>query len=151
MRPYYGSAMQFYRSLYKDSLAAAGFRICRLTRELNADRPTDGVIQQNIDKAKKANDDDSFLRWTNIKLSPLYTKQTLDNDQLAVRDILRKTDQPGLFAITFPDYLYIEYTKKWEASYFRDIYRAPNMLNYATTIASFTGNNRVALLIKTEP
>jgi hypothetical protein len=138
---YYGSSMHFYRSLYKDSLAAAGFKIYRLTRVVDTNRPSDEVIQQNLIKYKNAIDG-SYLQWANVKLSSRYAKQTLSKDQLAVNDIFRKTDKPGLFAVIFTDYLYVIYTKRWESSYFKDVYREPDMLNYETTLVSFTGNNQ---------
>ncbi|MDB4924583.1 carboxypeptidase-like regulatory domain-containing protein [Mucilaginibacter sp.] len=139
---YYGSAMHFYRSLYKDSLASAGFKIYRLTRTINPNRPSEGIIQQNLTKAK-GTDDNAFLKWTNIKLSPKYSVQTLGKEQLAIKDVLRKTDQQGLFAVTFADYLYVIYTKKWETNYFRDLYREPYMLNYETTIVSLLNKDRI--------
>ncbi len=141
---YYGSAMHFYRALYTDSLASAGFKIYGLTRILNPNRPTEEVIQQHLNKAKGLQLD-SFLYWTNMKQTSRYKNQILSSDQLAVKDILRRTNQPGLFAVMFTDYLYVIYTKKWEANYFKDLYRAPDNLNYATTIISLMNNNQGTL------
>lgn len=139
---YYGSAMHFYRALYNDSLEAEGFKIYRLTRVINPNRPSETEIQQNLDKAK--DDVSSFNYWTNVKQLSRYASQTLANTQWAAKSIVRKTDHPGLLALVFPDYLYVVYTKKWQEGYFKDLYRAPDNLNYATTIVSFTGDNNYA-------
>jgi hypothetical protein len=139
---YYGSAMHFYRSLQKDSLAGAGFKIYRLHREFNSRRPSDDIIQQNIDRDKKMNSD-SVLYWIGIQNASHYAKQKFVGS-LTANDILQKTDRMGLFALTFPDHLYVVYTKKWETAYFKDVYRIPHDLNYTTTIVSYTGDNHIA-------
>jgi hypothetical protein len=132
--------MHFYRALYKDSLAGSGFKVYRLSRQPNPDRPADAVIQDNLTKAK--NDADTYTFWTNIKQLPRYSKQTLANNPWSAKDIIRKTDHPDLLALVFPDYLYIVYTNKWETGYLKDIYRTPNNLNYPTTIVSFVDDNK---------
>lgn len=139
---YYGSAMHFYRALQKDSLAGAGFKIYRLHREFNTRRPSDDIIQQNIDRLKKMNSD-SVLYWIGLQNASHYAKQKFMGS-LTADKILQKTDKPGLFALIFPDHLYVVYTKKWETAYFKDVYHVRNDLNYTTTIVSYTGNNHVA-------
>ncbi len=141
---YYGSAMHFYRALYKDSLADAGFKVYRLARQVNSSRPTDEEIEQNLDKAKKSNDD-SYLYWTSIKNHTRYTNQKFKG-KFAVSDILKSTERPGLLAITFTDNLYVVYTKRWETNYYKDVYRIPNDLNYETTIVSYVNNNQAILI-----
>jgi hypothetical protein len=140
---YYGSAMHFYRSLQKDSLTDAGFKIYRLHREFNSHRPSDDIIQQNIDRYKKMNSD-SVLYWIGIQNGSHYAKQKFVGP-LTANSILQRTDRPGLFALSFPDHLYVVYTKKWETAYFKDVYRIPNDLNYTTTIVSYTGDNHLVL------
>jgi hypothetical protein len=135
---YYGSAMHFYRSLFKkDSLAQSGFKIYHLTRVINTARPSEYIIQQHINRTKSFRAD-SFLYWKNMQLASRFSSQKLDSVQVPVQSILRHTNRPELMAIVFKDYLYVVYTKKWEPGYYKDLYRAPGNLNYATTIISLT-------------
>jgi hypothetical protein len=134
---YYGSAMHFYRTLFKkDSLMASGFKIYHLTRVENTARPSEFLIQRNMDRTRNLRAD-SFLYWKNMQLASRFTSQKLESVQLTVKDVLRRTNQPGLMAAVFTNYLYVVYTKKWEPNYYKDLYRAPGNLNYATTIISF--------------
>jgi hypothetical protein len=145
---YYGSARHFYRALGKDSLAAAGFKIYRLTRQFNTRRPPENVIDENIQKFRYSSMDSTFY-WMGVKNSSHYTRQKLiGRGQVAVSSIVQPTDRPGLSALVFHDHLYVVYTKKWETTFFRDVYRVPHDLNYATTIVSYTGDNHVLLFDK---
>lgn len=139
---YFGSAMHFYRSLAKDSLDAAGFKIYRLSRQENILRPPDEVIERGLQRALKSSRD-SLLFWTDLKEMSQYANQKFKGKFL-VKDILQKSERPGLFGLKFPDHLYVVYTKKWETNYYRDVYRSPNDLNYSTTIMStIDGNNYI--------
>ncbi|MES2375200.1 MAG: carboxypeptidase-like regulatory domain-containing protein [Bacteroidota bacterium] len=145
---YYGSARHFYRALGKDSLADAGFKIYRLTRQFNTKRPPENVIDENIQKYRHYSMDSTFY-WMGVKNSSHYTRQKLiGKGQVAVSSIVQPTDKPGLSALVFQDHLYVVYTKKWETTYFRDVYRVPHDLNYATTIVSYTGDNHLLLFDK---
>lgn len=145
---YYGSARHFYRALGKDSLAAAGFKIYRLIRQFNTRRPPENVIDENIEKFRHSDMDSTFY-WIGVKNSSHYTRQKLiGRGQVAVNSIVQPTAQPGVSALVFQDHLYVVYTKKWETTYFRDVYRVPHDLNYATTIVSYTGDNHVLLFDK---
>lgn len=141
---YYGSAMHFYRSLFKDSLEDAGFKIYRLHREINSKRPSDDIIQQNLEKAKDAKDD-SFLYWTQMQKASHYTHQKFLGP-FAVKDIVHSSDKPGLTTISFPDHLYVVYTRRWDDTYYRDVYHVPHDLSYPTTIVSLINGNTAITL-----
>jgi hypothetical protein len=145
---YFGSARHFYRALGKDSLTDAGFKIYRLTRQFNTRRPPENVIDENIQRYRYSSMDSTFY-WMGVKNSSHYTKQKLlGRGPIAIKNILQPTDRPGLLALTFPDHLYVVYIKKWETTFFRDVYRVPHDLNYATTIVSYTGDNHTLLFDK---
>jgi hypothetical protein len=141
---YFGSAMHFYRSLLKDSLADAGFKIYRLSRQQNTKRPADDEIQRHLDIGKTLSPD-SLVYWMQAGHFSRYANQKFKGKFL-VKDILQKTAKPGLSAILFPDHLYVEYTKKWETNYYRDLYRTPNDLNYATTIVSLANSGEPIII-----
>ncbi len=162
---YYGSAMHFYRSLYKDSVAAEGFEMYRLTRELNTQRPKEGIIQQKLEKFQgfsRINRDnplmrnmtlqniselriDSLRHWMDLYKLPLYINQSLNEKQLPTSDVLKTTSAQGIIAIEFADCLYVVYTKKQESTYFKDLYHRVNKPNYETSVVTFTNKNHVAL------
>jgi hypothetical protein len=143
---YFGSAMHFYRSLAKDSLESAGFKMYRLSRELNTLRPSDEEIENGLMRAKRQKKD-SLLYWAGLKETSLYTNQKFKGKFLT-NDVLQKSEKPGLFGLRFPDHLYVDYTKKWETAYYRDVYRSKNDLNYSTTIVTITDNNRFIVFDK---
>ncbi|MCC8423336.1 carboxypeptidase-like regulatory domain-containing protein [Mucilaginibacter sp. UR6-11] len=141
---YFGSAMHFYRSLYRDSLDDAGFKIYRLSRQFNTRRPSDDEIQQHLDIAKKLSAD-SLVYWMQAGHFSRYSNQKFKG-KFAAKDIVQKTARPGLLAISFPDHLYVVYTKKWETNYYKDVYRIPHDLNYATTIVSLVNDNQPIII-----
>lgn len=141
---YYGSAMHFFRSLYKDSLDNEGYRVYRLSRDINQFRPTDAEIQSHLSGAKKMSRD-SLIYWVNKSLGSRYTHQKF-HGHFDVKDIVKQTANPNLKELVFPDNLYVVYTKRWEANYYKDVYRSPNDLNYQTTIVSLiNGNSSVTI------
>jgi len=131
---YYGSAMHFFRSLYKDSLAAEGFELYHLTRQLNPKTPLAAPAPSQ-----------SKVIVNEIDFRPDYINQRLDKKAWLATDVVKPTNQPGIFALAFPDYLYVVYKKKWEESYFKDLYRPADMLNYQTTILSLSNKPQYAL------
>jgi hypothetical protein len=142
---YYGSAMHFYRSLYKDRLAEEGFEMHRFTRFLNRERPPEEDIQHHIDYFIKINRRDSANKWINYENMSKYAHEILYNEQSFNISTCKRTDQPGIFALTFPDCLYVIYTKKREETVFRDVYRPLTMPNYEITVLSFMGKENYAL------
>jgi hypothetical protein len=147
---YYGSAMHFYRSLYKSKLQDEGFEVYKLRRFLNPDRPPEEVIQKHMDKLRAESNSRSFnlsidtiKYWTDMQSMSRYYMQDISDVKYFEEEICRITDKPGIYALTFPDCLYVIYTKKREETYFKEVYRTLTMPNYETTVLSFLGNERV--------
>ncbi|MFD2147210.1 hypothetical protein [Mucilaginibacter antarcticus] len=134
---YYGSAMHFYRSLAKDSLEANGFKIYRLSRQMNNARPSDEEIEKALVRTSRFKRD-SVMYWAKLQRSSHYINNKFKGKFL-VKDIVQQSEKPGLFGLRFPDNLYVQYNKRWETNFYRDVYRSPDDLNYATTIVSMTG------------
>jgi hypothetical protein len=141
---YYGSAMHFYRSLYKDQLAEEGFEMHRYTRYVNPMRPPENVIQRNIDRFMSLGRRDSANRWIDLENMSKYYHEMYYPEQSFVSDVLKKTDQPGIFVFTFPDCMCVQYTKKRDDTHYRDIYMPINIPNYETSILSFLGKENYA-------
>ena len=148
---YYGSSMHFYRSLYKDRLEEEGFEMYRLSRMLNPNRAPEDVILRNIDKFKVASNSksynaamDSLRYWTDMEKMSRYYMEDLSTTKYSSIEIVRTTDKPGIYAITFSANLYVIYNKKREETYFRDLYRPLMMPNYEATVLSFLGKTPVA-------
>jgi len=143
---FYGSAMHFFRALFKDSLDDAGYRIYRLSRDVNQFRPGDAEIQSHLANAKKLKRD-SLMYWVHEGQLSRYTHQKF-HGHFEVKDIVKPTVNPNLKEVAFPDHLYVVYTKKWESNYYKDVYRSPNDLNYQTTIVSLINNNPSVVIDK---
>jgi hypothetical protein len=132
---YYGSAQHFYRSLYKNKLDDEGFVIYNYTRILNPNRYQEAYIQKKIKQFDMLNRD-SVMYWIDQQNVPKWAKENLIKPPLKATDVLRVTGQEGIYAITFPAYLYVVYTKKREEAVFRDIYRPLDMENFETSVIS---------------
>lgn len=145
---YYGSAMHFYRSLYTDKLKEEGFEARRLTRYPNPARPSDEVIHRKINMYTTLRKGDSVNYWIDIANLSKYAHERLAEVPWFSYELLRTTKQPGIYAITFPNYLYVMYTKKREETNFKDIYRPLDLPNYETSVVTLNNNPPYALFDK---
>jgi len=127
--------MHFYRSLMHNNLSEQGFEIYQLIRKPNKERPPQVVIVKNIDKFLAQGNIDSANHWKELYNLTRY-HETLIKQPYSANDIVRKTDQPGLFAFTFPDCLYVMYKKKFDNDLTSNVYRPLNMPNYFSTIVT---------------
>lgn len=130
---YYGSAQQFYRSLYKNTLAEDGFVIYNFSRVPNPNRYPEDVIQYKFKQFKDTNRD-SAVYWQRQNDVPKWAQENLMKPPIPGNRVLRSTQQEGIYVMTFPYLLYVTYTKKREETYFRDIYRPLDMENYETSV-----------------
>jgi hypothetical protein len=128
---YYGSSRHFYRSLLKDSLVADGFEIYPLTRQL-IPKPTPAPLKPNQENVRE------------ISAHSIYTDEKLGSKWKRT-DILNTTNQPGIYAITFPNCLYVVYKNKRVDGYPRDVYHPNDMPNYEVTIVSLSNKPPYAL------
>lgn len=145
---YYGSPMHFYRALYTDQLTQEGFEVRRLTRYLNPARPSDEVIHQRITRYKTFARPDSLNHWIDIANFSKYTQERLSAVPWYSAELLRNTQQAGIYAITFPNYLYVMYTKKRDENNYKDIYRPLDMPNYEISVVTLYNNPPYALFDK---
>ena len=113
---YIGSEMHFLRSALGDRIEEEGFRVQQLAIWANLERPADSVINTKISyykalKTKTGIQRDSLAYW--IKKSKLpKTFQKLMPYPLSKKDIIRKTNQPGQYAVGCEgDGLYVAYSK----------------------------------------
>ncbi|RYE09693.1 MAG: carboxypeptidase-like regulatory domain-containing protein [Sphingobacteriaceae bacterium] len=130
---YFGSNMHFFRSIINQNLEQQGFVIRRLERKPNPKRLPEELIRQKINLFSKNNNYDSLDYWNKIASEPKYF-QNLYKEPLKIEDVVRRTDQPGLFALLFQDYLYVVYTRKHDDKVINDIYRPLTMENHPVSI-----------------
>jgi hypothetical protein len=135
---YYGSAMHFYRSLANNTMDKDGFVIRILQRKINTKRPSEELIQQKIDKFRMTNRD-SAQYWFNMAELPKYD-EFLIRQPLNIADVMHPTNEAGVYAIAFPKYLYVVYTKRRETVYFKDLFRPLDMENFETSIINLYGD-----------
>jgi len=139
---YYGSSMHFFRSLYTDRLFEEGFEMHRYIRYINPMRPPDDVIIRNFERYNKVGPNDSIRKYSELGNMSKYYHERFYPEQSFVSDVLGRTTQPGIFAFTFPDCMFILYTKKEEKGNYKDIYRPLNLPNYQFSLISLPGKER---------
>ncbi|MGI4020414.1 MAG: carboxypeptidase-like regulatory domain-containing protein [Janthinobacterium lividum] len=130
---YYGSSMHFFRSLSRQNLQQQGFVMYQLQRKPNPKRLPEALIRQKYEQFNGSNNRDSVNYWNQMAQQPRFI-ENLFKEPLKIEDVLRNTDQAGLFALTFPDLLYVVYTNKHDEKITNDIYRPLNMENYAVSL-----------------
>jgi hypothetical protein len=133
---YFGSPMHFYRSLYTNTLDSQGFIMLKLIRMLNPGRASESVIQQRINMFNDGRHRDSVNYWVDQENMSKYYRQNLIKIPLAINSVLFRTQQAGIYAVSFTDCLYVIYTKKHEEKDFKDVYRPLDMDNFETSIAT---------------
>jgi hypothetical protein len=136
---YYGSAKHFYRSLYRNKLGEEGFMIYDFSRSIDPRRAPEQLIQRKLKQFNGINRD-SLRYWLDMEHMPRWYQEHLAKPPLKALDVLRTTPQPGIFAITFPHYLYVVYTKRHEIEDFKDLYRPLDMENFETSVITLNGN-----------
>jgi hypothetical protein len=131
---YYGSAMHFFRSLYTNKLAEEGFTMYHLSRWLNPDRPKEEIIREKIQMYKTQRRVDSANFWISLANLSKYYHESLTKPPLDMYEVLTTTEQPGIYALHFQNYLYVVYNRKTDDVYNKDIYRPLDMPNYAVSV-----------------
>lgn len=144
-RAYYGSAMHFFRALYQDKLNEEGFEMRRYIRTLDPLRPSEAVFQKLRERYRYFPTPDSLNYLYSLYSRPKYIGQKLASVPWYALEVLRAGPEPGLFAITFPDYLYVIYKKREETQDFKDIYRPLDMPNYEVSVLTLFNNPPYAL------
>ncbi|MDB5144310.1 MAG: carboxypeptidase-like regulatory protein [Mucilaginibacter sp.] len=135
---YYGSSRDFYKSLYTGNLTQEGFIVKKLHRELNPERPQEGVIMQKLKFFNDGRHRDSLNYWIIRENMSKYYHESLSTGALQPEQIFAKTTKPGLFIISFTDCLYVIYTKRHEETDFKDIYRPLDMENFETSVLTLS-------------
>jgi hypothetical protein len=144
-RAYYGSAMHFFRSLYQNKLNDEGFEMRMFSRMRDPMRPSEAYIQTKMAQFNNTMMRDSAQYWYGMYNGPKYINQKLASVPWLQLEVLRTTEQQGLYAITFPDYLYVIYKKREETQEFKDIYRPLDMPNYEVSVLTLFNNPPHAL------
>jgi hypothetical protein len=129
---YYGSSMHFFRSMLNGKFDEDGFEIRTLYRRPNPRRASEERIARKLDQFRNVNRD-SMNYWVTQANMSKYD-DSLVRQPLTLNQVLRRTDVPDLYAVTFPQCLYVVYTKKREMVDFKDIYRPLDMPNYETSV-----------------
>ncbi len=105
---YQGSSMHFFRSVIANQLDNEGFRVLKLTRKINPD----------------------YLPKSN---KPKIISELDKKKPLSIPDFISRTNQRGLFALTFTDCLYIVNTKKRDFFNSNNFDLPPGAPNYAAS------------------
>lgn len=133
---YYGYPTHFFRSLAAGQMNENGFEIRTLVRKPNKLRPPERVIEQKLEHFRTISRD-SFNYWVDKEHLSKWDDRLIRRSMLA-DEVLRRTEKPGIFAITFQDCLYVTYKNRLETEFFKDVYRPLDMDNYEASVITFT-------------
>ncbi|MBC8054277.1 MAG: carboxypeptidase-like regulatory domain-containing protein [Sphingobacteriaceae bacterium] len=103
---YNGSIRHFYRSLYQNNLTKSGFTVHPILTEVNSDRPSQAVVDKKIALFKTLNTD-SLNYWLGQQQLPEFSHRVLRNFFLKEDDLIKPTNQPGIFELKFDRHIYL--------------------------------------------
>jgi len=136
---YHGSPMHFYRSLIADKFAQEGFIIYNFNRYLNPIRPSDNDIRHMVRVYRDHGMIDSANYYIKLSQMSKYYHESLMKPALFGFEVLSPGEHAGLYAIHFPHFLYVVYTKKTDDSDNRDLYRPLDQSNYQVSVITLNG------------
>jgi len=115
VKAYKGSMMHFLRSLVANQMTEEGFTVYKLLRQTISDPGADSLARERIKQyklliAQGLPEQQMLTYWRQVSHQST-TLHKLIEKPLKIRSILKKTDQKGIFALTFPFALYIIYNK----------------------------------------
>lgn len=128
---YFGSSEHYLRSALKYKDYEDGFQTLKLIRQPNPDRPPDSLIKAKmkklsphtdplkIDQHLIINQNDSLNYWLSKSRLP-KTISYLVRKPVMLDSLIRRTDQNGIMALGYKDYLYVVYTKKKGDSHYNE-------------------------------
>jgi len=126
---YQGSIMHLLRSILADNVKQNGYRIKRIHRENNPYFNRNGI---EVDPYDIDNAIDFFGNSDNVRYH-----DKISDTVLSGKDILRKTDKDGLFAMTSNNGLMIEHTGNTIATLAKQIKSIPWIWHSTTTFIIF--------------
>ncbi|MDB4903080.1 MAG: hypothetical protein JWQ63_2361 [Mucilaginibacter sp.] len=139
---YEGSVMHFLRSALNNRIEDEGFRVFQYAIYANPDRPTDSLIEAKMNrykelKSKNTRYRDSLSFWVRKSELPKIL-HSLMNFPLNEKDIIRLTDQKGVYALRCEnDGLYITYNKTHRFSKNGDLTLLNSPYNNESTLLTF--------------
>ena len=113
---YIGSSMHFFRAARSKRIKEEGFIMHMLVRKPNTERPPEEIIQAKLNKFRVPGTgniikEDSLEYWQKKAQMPKLT-QVLYTDTLKEENLVKRTDQPGIYALGYQNFLYVVYAKK---------------------------------------
>lgn len=143
-KAYYGSLQHFLRATLHNQTTEEGFKVLQLIRKPNPERPPEDLIKSKINYFRKlistnnrmAND--SIGKWAKFNQMPKTVSYLVKNPPVNPGQLIAPTNQTGIYSLTYPDYLYVMYTKVRDDSSNSLSIHPLDIPNYAITIVSFT-------------
>ncbi|NCD67954.1 carboxypeptidase-like regulatory domain-containing protein [Mucilaginibacter agri] len=139
-KAYYGSLPHFLRSALQNQCEAAGFKTLQLVRKSNPDRQPEDLIKSKLAYFRTINTPaakDSLNKWINEKWKPTNVSYLVKTPTVDVYRLINRTDEKGIYALSYADLLYVMYTKKHDSNSNNLSTRSLDIPNYPTTIIRF--------------
>lgn len=143
LNAYLGSSQHYLRSALGSQLTEQGFKTMQLIRKPNPQRPPDSLIQAKLRQFRMATmsgnrlivqSNDSTRYWQEKRSLPKI-EEFLITKPLRADSLIKRTDQKGIYALSYKDILYIIYTRKrGNTGYIAPTLDAPD---YPTSLMTF--------------
>jgi hypothetical protein len=139
MAVYLGSDMHFLRSIFANRVNEEGFRVMKLIRKPNPNRPPDSMIRAKLllfaTNKQKPGWADSADTWRKKERLPKKTEYLIKTP-LTINDFVLRTDNRSMLALQYTDHLYVIYTRKKVNNTYNSVFQQPDMADYPTTVIS---------------
>lgn len=115
-RVYLGSSMNFLRAAFQSRVSQEGFKVFRLIRKPNPNRPPDSLLRKQINtyiiKVKGQPElRDSLSFYNHLWTLPKFT-ELLITTPMTEENYIQQTDNNSLMKLKFSDNLYVLYSNK---------------------------------------
>ena len=139
-KAYYGSVAHFLKSSLHQQSTEQGFKALQLIRKPNVQRPPEELIQAKFAQFRKSLPAawamDSLSKWSKQNRLP-KTVSYLVKTPLNTNQLISRTDQKGIYALSFSDCLYVMYTRAHDESTNQLSFHPLDMPDDQTTIVNF--------------
>lgn len=159
IKAYRGSDMHFLRACIGQQVTEEGFIVYKVVRKPNPDRPADSLIKAKLQKFRPVLSTrvitltDSLRYWNEKSRLPKYI-ELMDSKPLNSLDYIKLTQEKGIYAFGYPDYLRINYkntqnstTIKFEKEYAYFDNNGVILTPHNLLIEGYWGFNRIAELL----
>ncbi|OKS88240.1 carboxypeptidase-like regulatory domain-containing protein [Mucilaginibacter polytrichastri] len=142
-RAYYGSMQHFLKAALHNRAEDDGFKALQMVKIPNPKRPSDEEIKSRMAYFNTIGNftrssEDSLYNLERLKRLPKTIFSVVKDPPVYPSMLVKRTNQTGVYVMTYTDYLYVMYTKTLDNSSNSLVYRPTDTPNYSTSILTFS-------------